>query len=123
MADTVGRHLLQTSPADIYVGSPPIGFTFGLGALLVFPLRFRGAGRSRRAALARSAAAGKQECVRSSHAEPPPVMRATSPSNLTGIRRIQRWTFGTIIFGSTMTPSSTTTRPSSEIVHPRIGRS
>ena len=43
MADTVGRHLVQTSPDDIYVGSPPIGFTFGLGALLVFPLRFRAA--------------------------------------------------------------------------------
>ncbi len=42
MADTVGRHLLRTRPDDIYVGSPPLGFTFGLGALLVFPLRFRG---------------------------------------------------------------------------------
>jgi 2-aminobenzoate-CoA ligase len=28
---------------DVYAGSPPIGFTFGLGALLVFPLRFRAA--------------------------------------------------------------------------------
>ena len=43
MADTVGRHLLRTQPTDIYAGSPPLGFTFGLGALLVFPLRFRGA--------------------------------------------------------------------------------
>lgn len=43
MADVVGRHLLETGPGDIYVGSPPLGFTFGLGALLVFPLRFRGA--------------------------------------------------------------------------------
>ena len=42
MADTVGRHLLRTQPHDIYVGSPPLGFTFGLGALLVLPLRFRG---------------------------------------------------------------------------------
>jgi 2-aminobenzoate-CoA ligase len=41
MADTVGRHLLKTAPDDLYVGSPPLGFTFGLGALLVFPLRFR----------------------------------------------------------------------------------
>ena len=41
MADTVGRHLLQTTRADVYAGSPPLGFTFGLGALLVFPLRFR----------------------------------------------------------------------------------
>jgi 2-aminobenzoate-CoA ligase len=43
MADVVGRHLLGTSPDDVYVGSPPLGFTFGLGALLVFPLRFRAA--------------------------------------------------------------------------------
>lgn len=42
MADTVGRHLVKTTPDDIYLGSPPLGFTFGLGALLVFPLRFRG---------------------------------------------------------------------------------
>ena len=41
MADVVGRHLLDTGPSDVYVGSPPLGFTFGLGALLVFPLRFR----------------------------------------------------------------------------------
>ncbi len=43
MADVVGRHLLRTAPDDIYIGSPPLGFTFGLGALLVFPLRFRAA--------------------------------------------------------------------------------
>ena len=41
MADVVGRHLLHTGPGDVYTGSPPLGFTFGLGALLVFPLRFR----------------------------------------------------------------------------------
>lgn len=43
MAEAVGHHLLDTAPSDIYVGSPPLGFTFGLGALLVFPLRFRAA--------------------------------------------------------------------------------
>ncbi|MBX3702267.1 MAG: AMP-binding protein [Steroidobacteraceae bacterium] len=43
MADVVARHLLQTQPGDVYAGSPPLGFTFGLGALLVFPLRFRAA--------------------------------------------------------------------------------
>ena len=43
MADVVARHLLKTSPEDVYAGSPPLGFTFGLGALLVFPLRFRAA--------------------------------------------------------------------------------
>ena len=43
MADVVARHLLRTQPGDVYAGSPPLGFTFGLGALLVFPLRFRAA--------------------------------------------------------------------------------
>ena len=43
MRDVVGRHLLETAPDDIYTGSPPLGFTFGLGALLVFPLGGRGA--------------------------------------------------------------------------------
>ena len=41
MADVVGRHVLETSQDDVYIGSPPLGFTFGLGALLVIPLRFR----------------------------------------------------------------------------------
>jgi 2-aminobenzoate-CoA ligase len=41
MTDVVARHLLKTSPDDIYVGSPPIAFTFGLGAQLAFPLAFR----------------------------------------------------------------------------------
>jgi 2-aminobenzoate-CoA ligase len=41
MADVVARHLLHTAPDDIYIGTPPLGFTFGLGALLVFPLAFR----------------------------------------------------------------------------------
>lgn len=43
MADVVARHLLRTQPDDVYAGSPPLGFTFGLGALLVFPFRFRAA--------------------------------------------------------------------------------
>lgn len=43
MREIVGGHLLETSPDDIYVGSPPLGFTFGLGALLVFPLGRRAA--------------------------------------------------------------------------------
>jgi 2-aminobenzoate-CoA ligase len=43
MREIVGGHLLETAPDDIYVGSPPLGFTFGLGALLVFPLGRRAA--------------------------------------------------------------------------------
>jgi 2-aminobenzoate-CoA ligase len=43
MREVVAGHLLETRPDDIYVGSPPLGFTFGLGALLVFPLGRRAA--------------------------------------------------------------------------------
>ncbi len=32
------RHVLQATPEDIVVGSPPLAFTFGLGGLLLFPL-------------------------------------------------------------------------------------
>ena len=31
--------VLQTTPDDVFAGSAPFGFTFGLGALLLFPLR------------------------------------------------------------------------------------
>ena len=34
------RHVLEVRPEDVFVGSPPIAFTFGLGGLAVFPLRF-----------------------------------------------------------------------------------
>lgn len=43
MREIVAGHLLETSPDDIYAGSPPLAFTFGLGALVVFPLGRRAA--------------------------------------------------------------------------------
>ncbi|HET7812864.1 MAG TPA: AMP-binding protein, partial [Candidatus Baltobacteraceae bacterium] len=36
--ETYGRHVLQVRPDDLIAGSPPLGFTFGLGGLLLFPL-------------------------------------------------------------------------------------
>ena len=33
------RHVLKARPDDIVMGSPPLAFTFGLGGLLVFPMR------------------------------------------------------------------------------------
>ncbi|MCQ9165581.1 AMP-binding protein [Arthrobacter sp. STN4] len=39
-ADTFARHLLRPTPEDVFAGSPPLAFTFGLGGLVVFPLRF-----------------------------------------------------------------------------------
>jgi 2-aminobenzoate-CoA ligase len=32
------RHILGAVPDDVFIGSPPIAFTFGLGGLLLFPL-------------------------------------------------------------------------------------
>ena len=32
------RHVLRADPADVFIGSPPLAFTFGLGGLLLFPL-------------------------------------------------------------------------------------
>ncbi|MEC7258707.1 MAG: AMP-binding protein [Pseudomonadota bacterium] len=40
IADGYARDVLGVTPEDIFVGSPPLAFTFGLGGLAVFPLRF-----------------------------------------------------------------------------------
>ena len=40
MADTFAAHLLSPRPDDVFTGTPPLAFTYGLGAELVFPLRF-----------------------------------------------------------------------------------
>lgn len=40
MADTYARHILDPHETDVFCGSPPIAFTFGLGAIVVFPARF-----------------------------------------------------------------------------------
>ncbi|HEU0240724.1 MAG TPA: AMP-binding protein [Micromonosporaceae bacterium] len=39
VCDTFSEHVLKPTPDDLFVGSPPIGFTFGLGALVLFPMR------------------------------------------------------------------------------------
>jgi 2-aminobenzoate-CoA ligase len=40
IADGYAREVLNVTPDDVFVGSPPLAFTFGLGGLAVFPLRF-----------------------------------------------------------------------------------
>ncbi len=37
--DTFGTHVLKPRHDDLFCGSPPLAFTFGLGGLLLFPLR------------------------------------------------------------------------------------
>jgi 2-aminobenzoate-CoA ligase len=39
IADTFSAHVLRPRPDDVFAGSPPLSFTFGLGGLVVFPLR------------------------------------------------------------------------------------
>jgi 2-aminobenzoate-CoA ligase len=39
MADTFSAHVLKPRADDIFTGTPPLAFTYGLGGLLVFPLR------------------------------------------------------------------------------------
>ncbi|MFD7667157.1 AMP-binding protein [Streptomyces sp. NPDC059788] len=39
IADTFSAQVLRPRPDDVFAGSPPLGFTFGLGGLVVFPLR------------------------------------------------------------------------------------
>ena len=40
IADSYAKEILSVTPDDIFVGSPPLAFTFGLGGLAIFPLRF-----------------------------------------------------------------------------------
>ena len=40
IADGYAREVLKVTPHDVFVGSPPLAFTFGLGGLAIFPLRF-----------------------------------------------------------------------------------
>jgi 2-aminobenzoate-CoA ligase len=40
IADGYAQEVLKVTPDDVFVGSPPLAFTFGLGGLAIFPLRF-----------------------------------------------------------------------------------
>ncbi len=37
--DTYGRSVLRAAADDVFIGSPPLAFTFGLGGLALFPMR------------------------------------------------------------------------------------
>ncbi len=40
IADGYAREVLGVTENDVFVGSPPLAFTFGLGGLAIFPLRY-----------------------------------------------------------------------------------
>ncbi len=44
ICDCFPAHTLKSRPDDIFIGTPPLAFTFGLGGLLLFPMRVRAAG-------------------------------------------------------------------------------
>ncbi|PZR90417.1 MAG: 2-aminobenzoate-CoA ligase [Stutzerimonas stutzeri] len=39
ICDAYGARVLQAAPDDRFIGSPPLAFTFGLGGIVLFPLR------------------------------------------------------------------------------------
>jgi 2-aminobenzoate-CoA ligase len=39
VCDTFSKHVLRPGPDDLFCGSPPLAFTFGLGGLILFPMR------------------------------------------------------------------------------------
>jgi 2-aminobenzoate-CoA ligase len=39
ICDTFGKYVLRADRSDRFIGSPPIAFTFGLGGLVLFPMR------------------------------------------------------------------------------------
>jgi len=39
ICDAFPKYVLKPEPDDIFVGSPPLAFTFGLGGVLLFPMR------------------------------------------------------------------------------------
>ncbi len=40
ICDTFARTILDPSPEDVFTGTAPVAFTFGLGVLVLFPMRF-----------------------------------------------------------------------------------
>nr|WP_207890517.1 AMP-binding protein [Rubrobacter taiwanensis] len=39
VCDTFGKHILNTRPDEIFTGTPPLAFTYGLGGYVLFPMR------------------------------------------------------------------------------------
>jgi 2-aminobenzoate-CoA ligase len=39
VCDSYAKHVLRAQPSDRFIGSPPLAFTFGLGGLVLFPMR------------------------------------------------------------------------------------
>jgi 2-aminobenzoate-CoA ligase len=44
VCDTFGKYVLRAGPHDVFAGSPPLAFTYGLGGLVLFPARIGACG-------------------------------------------------------------------------------
>jgi 2-aminobenzoate-CoA ligase len=44
ICDVLSAQVLNPQPQDVFIGTPPLAFTFGLGGLFLFPLRVGAAG-------------------------------------------------------------------------------
>jgi len=44
ICDVLSRQVIAPGPEDVFIGTPPLAFTFGLGGLFLFPLRVGAAG-------------------------------------------------------------------------------
>ncbi|HEY2042938.1 MAG TPA: AMP-binding protein [Jatrophihabitans sp.] len=91
IADTFGKYTIQATPDDIFTGTPPLAFTFGLGALAVFPLRI-GASvllleRATPAELAELIAEHRVSVLSTAPTAYRAILRSGKASTLTSLRR------------------------------------
>ena len=70
---------LEPAPDDVFTGTPPLAFTFGLGGLVPFPMRFGAVRRAARGGAARRAARGDRRSTGARSASPrrPPTGRCS----------------------------------------------
>jgi len=91
VADTFGRHVVKAGPDDVFTGTPPLGFTFGLGGLLLFPLRIGASSllieRATPSELADAIAAHGVTVLSTAPTAYRAMLAAGKASSLTGLRR------------------------------------
>ena len=80
IADTFGKHVVQGRRDDVFTGTPPLGFTFGLGGLLIFPMRI-GASTCywRRRRRSNWSTGSSASALPPSSPRPPPIARSSGP--------------------------------------------
>ena len=77
ICDTFGKYVLRATRDDRFIGSPPIAFTFGLGGLVLFPLRIGAAAILLEKAVARRSSSGHSQNFAPPSASPRRLLIAT----------------------------------------------